>query len=71
MTDAERATIDRIFGRIFGRAVELMVEHDDWPVTVCVVAAEFEDRIIYGTPGAGTPAGLINNPGLKVYREKR
>lgn len=57
--------------RIFGRAAELMVEHDDWPVNVCVAAAEFEDRLIYGIPNGRTPAGLLNNPGIKVDGEKR
>lgn len=56
--------------RIFGRAAELMVEHDDWPVNVCVAAAEFEDRIVYGTPGAGMPKG-IQNAGLTVEWDSR
>lgn len=57
--------------RIFGRAAELMVEHDGWPVHWCVAAAEFEDRLIYGVPGGRQPAGILNSPGVRLDWEKR
>ena len=59
------------FARIAARAAELMVEHDEWSVPLCVEMAKVEEVILYGVPtDKPAPVGILGKSPLQSLKEK-
>jgi hypothetical protein len=70
------APIDRHWqesiARVYARAAELIVAHDDWPLDGCVQLAMMEEVFLHGIPnGSETPPiGITGGSPLRMSRER-